>query len=225
MRSALLLAVAVVLLAAGCGGGSSSESTTTAADTVPVRVYFLRDGKVWPVHREIERGTLRNRSIYEQLRLGPTDPEEELGLSTQVMDEGTSPSRAALAQIVYSLSQSSPNDPVEVEGKSYTRKDFEAETPLILVESPLAFEHVTTPLVVKGTANTFEATFDYELKDSTGQVVDSNFVTATSGTGTRGTFDFTTKKVEDTGSLVVFERSAENGARIHEMEIPLGEDD
>ena len=66
-----------------------------------------------------------------------------------------------------------------------------------------------TPLRVTGTANTFEATFEYELRDSAGKVVDSNFVTATSGTGTRGTFDFTTKAVDDVASLVVFERLRE----------------
>ena len=52
-------------------------------------------------------------------------------------------------------------------------------------------------------------------------MVDSNFVTATSGTGTRGTFDFTTKAVDDVASLVVFERSAKDGSRINEVEIPL----
>ena len=96
-------------------------------------------------------------------------------------------------------------DAVDIDGKTYTRADFEKQTPQILVESPLPFEEVKTPLRVTGTANTFEATFDYELRDSAGKVVDSNFVTATSGTGTRGTFDFTTKAVDDVASLVVFE--------------------
>ena len=52
-------------------------------------------------------------------------------------------------------------------------------------------------------------------------MVDSNFVTATSGTGTRGTFDFATKAVDDVASLVVFERSANDGSRINEVAIPL----
>ena len=55
--------------------------------------------------------------------------------------------------------------------------------------------------------------------------MDENFVTATSGTGTRGTFDFTTKKFaipfDGVGSLVVFERSAEDGSRTKLVEIPL----
>jgi hypothetical protein len=52
-------------------------------------------------------------------------------------------------------------------------------------------------------------------------VIDENFVTATSGTGTRGTFEFTTAEVDDATMLVVFETSAEDGSRIHEVEIPL----
>ena len=57
---------------------------------------------------------------------------------------------------------------VEIAGKSYTRADFEEQTPIILVESPLPFEEVTSPLRVTGTANTFEATFQYELLDARG---------------------------------------------------------
>ena len=77
------------------------------------------------------------------------------------------------------------------------------------------------PMTVTGTANTFEATFQYELIDAAGSIVDADFVTATSGTGTRGTFEFTTKDVDDVFALVVFERSAEDGSRMREVEIPL----
>jgi hypothetical protein len=74
---------------------------------------------------------------------------------------------------------------------------------------------------VTGTANTYEATFQYELVDAEGDVVDKNFVTATSGTGTRGTFEFTTGAFDDVAALRVFELSAEDGSRINEVEIPL----
>ena len=46
-------------------------------------------------------------------------------------------------------------------------------------------------------------------------------MTATSGTGTRGTFEFTTADVDDIATLVVFETSAEDGSRMREVEIPL----
>jgi hypothetical protein len=50
---------------------------------------------------------------------------------------------------------------------------------------------------------------------------EDNFVTATSGTGTRGTFFFTTRAVDGVATLVVFETSAEDGSRIHGVEIPV----
>ena len=74
------------------------------------------------------------------------------------------------------------------------------------------------------TANTFEANFQYEVVDPAGKVVDTHFVTATSGTGTRGTFDFTTKRYKGEagqGALVVLELSAKDGSRINEVRIPL----
>ena len=50
-------------------------------------------------------------------------------------------------------------------------------------------------------------------------------MTATSGSGTRGGFDAELPVVEDAapgpGALVVYETSAEDGSRIHTLEIPL----
>ena len=97
-------------------------------------------------------------------------------------------------------------------------------TPPILVESPTPGQTVEPGFAVTGTANTFEATFNYELKDASGKVLKKDFVTATSGSGTRGTFKFTVPyKVSKAqkGTLVVYEVSAADGSRTHEVEIPL----
>ena len=214
-RAALLLAVAVTLVGAGCG--DEEEAATQA------RVYFLQDGQVWPVSREIDASDDMTPALEDELADGPTEEEQELmDLTTEVPEtQDGELSDAALAQWVYTMSQFSPDEPVEVDGRSYTRGDFEEQTPSVLVESPLPFEEVETPLRVTGTANTFEANFQYELLGPEGNVVDENFVTATSGTGTRGTFDFTTDAVEDVATLVVFESSAEDGSRMREVEIPL----
>ena len=215
MRRLLLAAVAGALLAAGCG--DDEEAATQA------RVYFLQEGKVWPVDREIEAFDVMTTALVRELADGPTEQEQELmGLTTEVPEsQDEQLSDAGLAQYVFTMTQFSLDEPVEVDGQSYARADFEDQTPSVLVESPLPFEEVETPLRVTGTANTFEANFQYELLDSDGNVVDENFVTATSGTGTRGTFDFTTDAVDDLATLVVFESSAEDGSRIHEVEIPL----
>ncbi len=109
-------------------------------------------------------------------------------------------------------------------GKRYTRADFENETPAILVETPRPEARIASPLVLSGTANTFEATFEYELIDSAGQIVSKHFATATSGSGTRGTFHLTipfSGAVAGAGKLVVYESSAKDGSRIHVVEIPL----
>jgi Immunoglobulin-like domain of bacterial spore germination/Sporulation and spore germination len=247
VKRALQLGVAVVgaLLIAGCGDDATSETTTTsAAETTTARVYFLHDGKVWPVARDVE-GEVPMTSVLDELFNGPNEQEQsDLGIKTAIgagagfddfdfVVEGSVArvngvsglSTAGLAQLVYTITQFRGVKSAEIEGKSYTRADFEDQTPAILVESPLPFEDVTSPIRATGTANTFEATFNYELTDSDGRIVDENFVTATSGTGTRGTFDFTTKPFtvpfDGVGSLVVFERSAEDGSRTKLVEIPL----
>jgi hypothetical protein len=55
-------------------------------------------------------------------------------------------------------------------------------------------------------------------------VLAHHFVTATSGSGTRGTFDFAaqfTAAQSGPGKLVVYEISAANGSRIHQVEVPV----
>jgi hypothetical protein len=240
VRRGLLLLLAVAFLLAGCGGGEEAEEPT---NTATARIYFLMDGKVWPVARELDGTEGVELSVLAALAEGPTEDEREaLGLTTEVSEEtfersiddsgrptielSDEASDAALAQIVYSLSQLPGLQEVDLRGKTYTRADFEDQTPAILVESPLAFEEVTSPLRVTGTANTFEATFQYELTDTDGRIVDEDFVSATSGTGTRGTFEFTTDDFtvpfDGIGALIVYELSAEDGTtRMHLREIPL----
>jgi Immunoglobulin-like domain of bacterial spore germination/Sporulation and spore germination len=244
VKRALLLAVAAVILVAGCGGDDNEATPTeTATVTLPAtttgKVYWLRDGKVWPVARELQATDSADAALAALIR-GPNADEKEIGLTTAIPENATvsvsdsgelavdglgEPFDAALAQIVYTLTQFPSVKSIKYEGQRYTRADFEDQTPAILVESPLPFADVSSPIRATGTANTFEATFNYELTDTDGKIVDENFVTATSGTGTRGTFDFTTKKFtvpfDGVGSLVVFERSAEDGSRTKLVEIPL----
>ena len=179
------------------------------------------------------------KATLEALAKGPTAAEKrDLGLSSEVSGtftaaiaegvahlEGISPEPSdEAAQLVYTLTQFPTVKAVEIAGRRYTQADFEDETPAILVESPLPFEEVTSPFRVTGTANTFEATFEYELVDPDGKIIATHFATATSGSGTRGTFDFTVPYTTDRagfGKLVVYERSAKDGSRIHLVEIPI----
>jgi hypothetical protein len=245
--------IGLLLLLAACGGSSDSSTstitdtiststtttTTTAPETTALRVYYLLDGKVQPVAREVPKTQAVARAALDELQKLPTASEQELGLSSNVspgefsgvtLENGIAKpqgmfgtSRGFLAQVVYTLTQFPTVKSVEIGGKRYTRKDFEDETPIILVESPLPNETVSSPIRATGTANTFEATFQYEVVGPDGKVLATHFVTATSGSGTRGTFAFTTKPFTATGdgALVVYENSAKDGSRIHAVRIPL----
>jgi hypothetical protein len=105
------------------------------------------------------------------------------------------------------------------------RADYEDQTPAILVEYPAVGDDVSSPMDLRGTANTFEATFEYELLGPAGDKLAGTFVTATCGTGCRGTFDEVVAfdaAGATSGRLVVFERSAKDGSRINVVEIPVG---
>ena len=232
---ALLAGSAIAAVLAGCGGKKAAVPNTTTTASRTVRVYLLRHGKVQPVARTVSETKDLPVAAVAELVERPTVAERELGLVSAVQEiEGLVVSgpvahvpgfdRVSLAQIVYTLTQFSTVKRVEVGGKAYTRKDFEDLTPAILVESPLPEQSVGRPLRVSGTANTFEATFEYELLDSHGKVIAKHFVTATSGSGTRGTFDFTVPYPSGhggLGKLVVYESSAKDGSRINVVPIPV----
>ncbi len=97
------------------------------------------------------------------------------------------------------------------------RTAIEEQTPQILIESPLPGDTVTSPIRLRGTANVFEATVSIEVRDGTGTVVHEGFTTATSGTGTRGTFDtrLAMPGLEGPMTIVAFEASAEDGRPLH----------
>lgn len=145
-----------------------------------------------------------------------------------------------VAQVVYTLTQFGGIESVafKLDGTSVqaiggegimvdppvTRADFEDQTPAILVEEPVPGQTVTSPLVIKGTANVFEAQFAVEIVDPEGLVVTTKSIMATSGTGTRGTFAASIA-FEPTrsglGSIVFWEPSAKDGSRTNIVEIPV----
>jgi hypothetical protein len=249
-----ILAVLALAACGGDGTTStetSSTTTTTATtettetappETTRFRVYLVRDGRVQPVARTATKTLAVATTAFQDLIAGANGKEQQIGLSTEMPDSvkpwslaledgvvrlrtATEFNQLALAQIVYTLTQFPTVKAVEIAGRRYTRADFEDETPIILVESPLPFETVKSPVRATGTANTFEATFNYDLVAPDGKVLDTHFVTASSGSGQRGTFDFTTKPFTvahpGLGKLVVYELSAKDGSRIHENEIPI----
>jgi hypothetical protein len=248
MRSLVALSLVSTLLLAGCMADEDEAmtrtvpkgATTTASPAKDLTIYFLRDGKVAPVSRTVVTGRRVGAAAVHELLKGPSDDEgletaipagtelESLaiagGVATVDLSKPVSTERAE-AQLVYTLTQFPTVKRVDYGADAPVgRRAFEQQTPSVLVESPLPGDSVESGFQVTGTANTFEATFNYELKDASGKVVSKNFVTATSGSGTRGTFRFAVPyelgEPQD-GKLVVFELSAEDGSRTHESEIPL----
>jgi germination protein M len=239
-----LVPLAAVLLLVGCGGSKhgaasttepSPTSTETATETTgtvggqvgqDVQLYLIdpTDHKLYAVRRDIEPtqavGAAALRALAED-----ADSEVPPNLTLTIANgaatvSGSQLSPAALAQVVYTLTQFPTVK--SVNGK--TRKVVENLVPAILVESPTAEATVSSPLRVTGNANTFEATFEYDLEDENGKVLHHDFVTATSGSGERGTFDFTIPfhvTREQEGNLVVYESSAADGSHINIRRIPL----
>jgi germination protein M len=186
------------------------------------------------LHSDIPAGTALNG-------VNVTDGIATVDLSSEYESGGgTSSMGNRVAQVVFTLTQFPTVDavrfwldgePVELlsgEGvileEPQTRADWEGLSPAILVESPLPYTDVTSPLRITGTANTFEATFEISVTDAAGEAVYAEFATATSGSGTRGTFDVTADFAPTRagwGTLTLYERSAEDGSAINVVTVPV----
>jgi len=153
---------------------------------------------------------------------------------------GGQSARTRLAQVVFTATRFSgigsvtfalDGKPVTVFGAQHIslnhpvgRADFEDVSPAVLMESPLIGDAVRTPVRVWGTANTFEAVFRLRLTDAAGHVAADVQVTATSGTGTRGTFDVTVPfRITRTGpgSLTAYYISPNDGSKVTVQTVPV----
>ena len=143
-----------------------------------------------------------------------------------------------VAQVVFTLTQFDTVDSVniridgeEVDGiggegvpaSDLDRSDFEDQSPAILVESPNPGADVSSEFTVSGTSNTFEASYQWAVLDGDDNVLKQDFGTATSGTGTRGTFSFDVDLDDYTGeaTVKVYESSAKDGSEINVVTIPV----
>jgi Immunoglobulin-like domain of bacterial spore germination/Sporulation and spore germination len=221
-------------------GPTTTSTATTTAEQPPVaiRVYLVREGRVSPVRRLVPSTPAIGQAALDQLQSGPTGAERSSGLSTALgslrlsgltikageADLGrlTHVSQLAEGQIVYTLLQFPTVREVRIGADVLDRSDLEDVTPVILIESPLPGETVTSPIHVSGTSNTFEATMRLEVRRGS-QVLTGETVTATSGSGQRGTFSATLDVDAAPGpiTLVAFEPSAENGRPIHMVTVPV----
>ena len=221
---------------------TGTETTSTEVGTTAVGLYFLRDDRLGYALRTVPATPKVATAALEQLFAGPNELEREAGLSSDVppntevesltIEDGlarvelSNPlDEPAKAQVVFTLTRYPTVQRVELDGAVSTRADYEPVAPAILVEQPAPGTTVSSPLRISGSANTFEATFMVDLvSDQGGKPLFHDFVTATSGSGTRGTFEESLDFVVDRqrpGKLVVYESSAEDGSVINKVEIPL----
>ncbi|MDO8847428.1 MAG: Gmad2 immunoglobulin-like domain-containing protein [Coriobacteriia bacterium] len=153
---------------------------------------------------------------------------------------GTLSMTMRLAQVVYTLTQFSTvdrvvlmmdGDVVDVFGgegimldEPQERGDYEYVLPAIFLESPTPGMTVGNPVRLTGTANTFEAAFMVRILGRDGSTIVEVPAMATSGTGTRGTFDVSVSyplAAGGEGAIVVYEQSAKDGSDINVVEVPV----
>lgn len=148
---------------------------------------------------------------------------------------------ARLAQVVYTATQFPTVHDVRfrLDGRDATvfggeglildhalaRADYDELTAAIFVDTPAFGATVSSPVRIAGTANVFEATFRVLVTDRAGVIVADEAVHATSGTGTRGTFDVRVDaRAARTGpgSVTAFQDSPKgDGSRLYLVEIPV----
>ena len=155
---------------------------------------------------------------------------------------GSAAVRMRVAQLVYTLTRVPgvrsvrlwlEGRPVEVfsgEGldisQPLTRADFrdfapyDEDPPVVLLE-PVPGSQVGEPVMVRGTANVFEAHVGLRVRDASGKVIVQTWTTATCGTGCRGTFEKALALPDTvTGEIVIeaFAPSGEDGSDMHRVD-------
>ena len=175
------------------------------------------------------------------LGLAVADGVATVDLSSEFESGGGSASAfIRLGQVVFTLTQFPTIKSVvfRIEGRTVTvfgsegivldgpqaRSDFEDLVPAIFVDRPAYAAALGNPGRVTGSSNVFEATSRVTLLDGDGRTIADEVVTATCGTGCRGTFEVIIPyDVPDAqwGVLRVWAGSAQDGNPIHVREYPV----
>lgn len=106
-----------------------------------------------------------------------------------------------------------------------TRRDFpnaapfDEDPPVVLTE-PVPGSEVGEPVMVRGTANVYEAQVGLRVRDAGGRVIVETWTTATCGTGCRGTFEKSLALPDSVRGEIVVEAyapSAKDGSDMHRV--------
>lgn len=154
---------------------------------------------------------------------------------------GSASMQTRLAQIVYTITQfptvkgvlfSLDGAPIEVLGGEgiiidhpLTRRDYVDLLPPILVVTPTFGAEAASPVLVRGSANVFEANVTVKVLDENEKVIAETFTTATCGTGCRGDYrvavPFDVGRAQDGWIVVHDDDAAGVGRPPHEVRIPV----
>lgn len=228
------LCAALCAALAGCGGSggatstssvatstsssSTAPATTTTAAPITVTVFRVRNGRLYadvahvPGTRAVASASLTALDLPAHVTIA--------GGTAQV--DRADATREEVAEIVYTLTQYTSVQRVDVAGKTgLTRADISSFVPPILVERPAAGAVVGTTIPVSGSASVYEATVVLELRQD-GKLVQKKVVTAAEGAPGRGPFSGTLV-APDAGHYVVaaYSPSAVDGSPQHEQDVPV----
>jgi Spore germination protein len=113
---------------------------------------------------------------------------------------------------------------VGLSNQPFKRNINKVYEPVIWVNFPVSGQKVSSPITLQGTAIIFEATVNYHLKDSAGNLLAEGYVMANAGAPDRGDFQKSIEFKPSTtgkGTLEVFEVSPKDGSEINKVVIPL----
>ena len=98
------------------------------------------------------------------------------------------------------------------------------DLPPITVSQPIPGAEISSPVVIAGTADVFEATVSLRILDAAHHVLARDFTTATCGTGCRGDYEtsvsFDVDEAQD-GTVEVWWDSPKDGSRQDVVSIPV----
>jgi len=114
-------------------------------------------------------------------------------------------------------------DPLVINGPLRRTAPWTSFEPSIFVESPGVGAALTSPFTLDGTASVFEGSFTARLVDGAGHSIVRTQVQASAGAPGRGRFrttiSFSTSA--QSGTLIVYSQSMEDGSRQNEVRIPV----
>ena len=229
-------------------------------------LYWVRDTQL-AVGGRVAKPTGISSTAMNLLVFGPNDIEAGLGMvslvpaGTEVLgltiDDGvatvdfssefeatglgTAGELALVAQVVYTLTQFSEVDSVNITIEGQARDSIlshgldatnltraglsDSVLPGILVELPYPGQTVSSKIVISGQSRTFESTVVVEVTDAAGTVIGSGFTTASQPDVDKfGPFSLSVKLesgASGPATVTAFEESAEDGSRINVYSVPI----